>query len=85
VDQAAGSAGDALHGKGPVTSDYVVMVAGEGDLEGLKEKADKLLEAGNRSAASVKNDAPGGRSSLGADEKPGQQGNCRKLNLSSAL
>src|SRR5258708_28376484 len=47
VDQAAGLLAMHCMVRGQSTSDYVVMVqAGDDILEGLNEKADKLLEAG---------------------------------------
>ncbi len=47
VDQAAGLLAMHCMVRGQSTSDYVVMVQAEDEiLEGLKEKADKLLEAG---------------------------------------
>src|SRR5260370_17893125 len=47
VDQAAGLLAMHCMVRGQSTSDYVVMVQAEDEmLEGLKEKAEKLLEAG---------------------------------------
>src|SRR5258708_25348393 len=47
VDQAAGLLAMHCMMRGQSTSDYVVMVQAESDiLEGLNEKADKLLQAG---------------------------------------
>ncbi|HEV1996376.1 MAG TPA: helix-turn-helix transcriptional regulator [Candidatus Acidoferrum sp.] len=55
VDQAAGLLAMHCMVRGQSTSDYVVMVqAGDGVLEGLNEKADKLLEAGKSVRSQVK-------------------------------
>jgi len=55
VDQAAGLLAMHCMVRGQSTSDYVVMVKAEDDiLEGLKEKADKLLEAGKSISRQVK-------------------------------
>jgi DNA-binding CsgD family transcriptional regulator len=55
VDQAAGLLAMHCMVRGQSTSDYVVMVQAEdGSLEGLKEKADKLLEAGKSVRSQVK-------------------------------
>jgi DNA-binding CsgD family transcriptional regulator len=55
VDQAAGLLAMHCMVRGQSTSDYVVMVQAEdGVLEGLKEKADKLLEAGRSISSQVK-------------------------------
>jgi DNA-binding NarL/FixJ family response regulator len=55
VDQAAGLLAMHCMVRGQSTSDYVVMVQAEDEiLEGLKEKADKLLEAGRSVCSQVK-------------------------------
>ena len=55
VDQAAGLLAMHCMVRGQSTNDYVVMVQAEdGVLEGLKEKADKLLEAGKSISSQVK-------------------------------
>jgi DNA-binding CsgD family transcriptional regulator len=55
VDQAAGLLAMHCMVRGQNTSDYVVMVQAEDEsLEGLKEKADKLLEAGKSVGSQVK-------------------------------
>ena len=55
VDQAAGLLAMHCMVRGQSTSDYVVMVEAEDEiLEGLKEKADKLLEAGKSVGSQVK-------------------------------
>ena len=55
VDQAAGLLAMHCMVRGQSTSDYVVMVQAEHEvLEGLKEKADKLLEAGKSVRSQVK-------------------------------
>ena len=55
VDQAAGLLAMHCMVRGQSTSDYVVMVQAEDEiLEGLKEKADKLLEAGKSVCNQVK-------------------------------
>jgi DNA-binding CsgD family transcriptional regulator len=55
VDQAAGLLAMHCMVRGQNTSDYVVMVQAEDEtLEGLKEKADKLLEAGKSVGNQVK-------------------------------
>src|SRR5207245_10925895 len=55
VDQAAGLLAMHCMVRGQSTSDYVVMVQAEDEiLEGLKEKADKLLEAGKSVCSQVK-------------------------------
>jgi DNA-binding CsgD family transcriptional regulator len=55
VDQAAGLLAMHCMVRGQSTSDYVVMVQAEdGVLDGLKEKADKLLEAGKAISSQVK-------------------------------
>ncbi len=55
VDQAAGLLAMHCMVRGQSTSDYVVMVQAEDNiLEGLKEKADKLLEAGRSISSQVK-------------------------------
>ena len=55
VDQAAGLLAMHCMVRGQSTSDYVVMVQAEDNiLEGLKEKADKLLEAGRSISRQVK-------------------------------
>ena len=55
VDQAAGLLAMHCMVRGQTTSDYVVMVQAEDDmLEGLNEKADKLLEAGKSVRSQVK-------------------------------
>ncbi len=55
VDQAAGLLAMHCMVRGQSTSDYVVMVMADGEiLEGLKEKADKLLEAGKSVRSQVK-------------------------------
>ncbi len=55
VDQAAGLLAMHCMVRGQSSSDYVVMVqAGDEMLEGLKEKADKLLEAGKSVGSQVK-------------------------------
>jgi DNA-binding CsgD family transcriptional regulator len=55
VDQAAGLLAMHCMMRGQSTSDYVVMVQAESDiLEGLNEKADKLLEAGKSVCSQVK-------------------------------
>jgi DNA-binding NarL/FixJ family response regulator len=55
VDQAAALLAMHCMVRGQSTSDYVVMVQAEDEiLEGLKEKADKLLEAGKSICSQVK-------------------------------
>jgi len=55
VDQAAGLLAMHCMVRGHLTSDYVVMVQAEEELlEGLSEKADKLLEAGKSVRGQVK-------------------------------
>ncbi len=55
VDQAAGLLAMHCMMRGQSTSDYVVMVQAENEiLEGLNEKADKLLEAGKSVCSQVK-------------------------------
>ena len=55
VDQAAGLLAMHCMVRGQSTEDYVVMVQAEDDiLEGLREKADKLLEAGKSVRSQVK-------------------------------
>jgi DNA-binding NarL/FixJ family response regulator len=55
VDQAAGLLAMHCMVRGQSSSDYVVMVQAEDEiLEGLKEKADKLLEAGKSVCSQVK-------------------------------
>ncbi len=55
VDQAAGLLAMHCMVRGQSTSDYVVMVQAEDEiLAGLKEKADKLLEAGKSVCSQVK-------------------------------
>src|SRR5712671_1818906 len=55
VDQAAGLLAMHCMVRGQSTSDYVVMVQAEDEiLEGLTEKADKLLEAGKSVGSQVK-------------------------------
>jgi len=55
VEQAAGLLAMHCMVRGQSTSDYIVMVqAEEESLEGLKEKADKLLEAGKSVGSQVK-------------------------------
>ncbi len=55
ADQAAGLLAMHCMVRGQSTSDYVVMVQAEDELlEGLKEKADKLLEAGKSVGSQVK-------------------------------
>jgi DNA-binding CsgD family transcriptional regulator len=55
VDQAAGLLAMHCMVRGQSTGDYVVMVQAEDEiLEGLKEKADKLLEAGKSVCSQVK-------------------------------
>jgi DNA-binding CsgD family transcriptional regulator len=55
VDQAAGLLAMHCMVRGQATSDYVVMVQAEEDmLEGLNERADKLLEAGKSVRSQVK-------------------------------
>jgi len=55
VDQAAGLLAMHCMVRGQLTSDYVVMVQAEEELlEGLNEKADKLLEAGKSVRGQVK-------------------------------
>ena len=55
VDQAAGLLAMHCMVRGKSSSDYVVMVQAEDEiLEGLKEKADKLLEAGKSVCSQVK-------------------------------
>jgi DNA-binding NarL/FixJ family response regulator len=55
VDQAAGLLAMHCMVRGQSTSDYVVMVQAEDEmLEGLKEKAEKLLEAGKSVRSQVK-------------------------------
>lgn len=55
VDQAAGLLAMHCMVRGQSPNDYVVMVRAEGDiLEGLKEKAEKLLQAGHSVSSPVK-------------------------------
>src|SRR3977135_1561973 len=55
VDQAAGLLAMHCMVRGQTTGDYVVMVKAEDEiLEGLKERADKLLEAGKSVGSQVK-------------------------------
>jgi DNA-binding CsgD family transcriptional regulator len=55
VDQAAGLLAMHCMVRGQAPSDYVVMVRAEGDmLEGLNEKAEKLLQAGHSVSSPVK-------------------------------
>ena len=55
VEQAAGLLAMHCMVRGQSTSDYIVMVEAENDiLEGLKEKADKLLQAGKSVCSQVK-------------------------------
>jgi len=55
VEQAAGLLAMHCMVRGQSPNDYIVMVPAENDfLEGLKEKADKLLQAGRSAASSVK-------------------------------
>jgi DNA-binding CsgD family transcriptional regulator len=55
VDQAAGLLAMHCMVRGQSPSDYVVMVRAEGDLlEGLNEKAEKLLQAGHSVSSPVK-------------------------------
>jgi len=55
VDQAAGLLAMHCMVRGHTTSDYVVMVKAEDEiLDGLKERADKLLEAGKSVGSQVK-------------------------------
>ncbi len=55
VEQAAGLLAMHCMVRGQSTSDYIVMVQAEEEaLEGLKEKADKLLEAGKSVGSQVK-------------------------------
>jgi DNA-binding CsgD family transcriptional regulator len=55
VDQAAGLLAMHCMVRGQSPSDYVVMVQAENtDLEGLNEKAEKLLQAGHSAGSSVK-------------------------------
>jgi len=55
VDQAAGLLAMHCMVRGQSTSDYVVMVQAEDELlDGLKERADKLLEAGKSVGSQVK-------------------------------
>jgi DNA-binding CsgD family transcriptional regulator len=55
VEQAAGLLAMHCMVRGQSTSDYIVMVQAENDiLEGLKEKADKLLQAGKSVCSQVK-------------------------------
>jgi DNA-binding CsgD family transcriptional regulator len=55
VDQAAGLLAMHCMVRGQSPSDYIVMVQAESDfLDGLKEKADKLLQAGRSAGSSVK-------------------------------
>jgi DNA-binding CsgD family transcriptional regulator len=55
VDQAAGLLAMHCMVRGQSPNDYIVMVQAESDfLEGLKEKADKLLQAGRSAGSSVK-------------------------------
>ena len=55
VDQAAGLLAMHCMVRGQSPSDYVVMVQAEhADLEGLTEKAEKLLQAGHSAGSSVK-------------------------------
>jgi DNA-binding CsgD family transcriptional regulator len=55
VDQAAGLLAMHCMVRGQSPSDYIIMVQAENDfLEGLKEKADKLLQAGRSAGSSVK-------------------------------
>ena len=55
VDQAAGLLAMHCMVRGQSPNDYIVMVQAENDfLDGLKEKADKLLQAGRSAGSSVK-------------------------------
>jgi DNA-binding CsgD family transcriptional regulator len=55
VEQAAGLLAMHCMVRGQSPNDYIVMVQAESDfLEGLKEKADKLLQAGRSAGSSVK-------------------------------
>jgi DNA-binding CsgD family transcriptional regulator len=55
VEQAAGLLAMHCMVRGQSTSDYIVMVQAENDiLEGLKDKADKLLQAGKSVCSQVK-------------------------------
>jgi DNA-binding CsgD family transcriptional regulator len=55
VDQAAGLLAMHCMVRGQSPTDYIVMVQAENDfLDGLKEKADKLLQAGRSAGSSVK-------------------------------
>ena len=55
VEQAAGLLAMHCMVRGQSPNDYIVMVPAENDfLEGLKEKADKLLQAGRSAGSSVK-------------------------------
>lgn len=55
VDQAAGLLAMHCMVRGQSPNDYIVMVQAEEDfLDGLKEKADKLLQAGRSAGSSVK-------------------------------
>jgi len=55
VDQAAGLLAMHCMVRGQSPSDYIVMVQAENtDLEGLTEKAEKLLQAGHSAGSSVK-------------------------------
>jgi len=89
-DQTAGSrgssrrsAGDALHGKGPVHERLRCDGAGRRRDSGRPQReADKLLEAGKSVCSQVKMTRREEEVLSGLMKKPGQQGNCRKLNLS---
>jgi DNA-binding CsgD family transcriptional regulator len=55
IEQAAGLLAMHCMVRGQSPNDYIVMVPAENDfLEGLKEKADKLLQAGRSAGSSVK-------------------------------
>ena len=55
VEQAAGLLAMHCMVRGQSPNDYIVMVPAENDfLDGLKEKADKLLQAGRSAGSSVK-------------------------------
>jgi DNA-binding CsgD family transcriptional regulator len=55
VDQAAGLLAMHCMVRGQSPNDYIIMVQAESDfLDGLKEKADKLLQAGRSAGSSVK-------------------------------
>jgi len=78
VDQAAGLLAMHCMVRGQSPSDYVVMVRAENDLlEGLTEKAEKLLQAGHSVGSPVKLTRREEEVLAGVMKSLAKQGNCR--------